>query len=264
MMDILDKIVATKKNELEDKKSSYPVSKLEDSAFFKREMPSFYEALTKSKPSIIGEFKRKSPSKGVINNNSNPGQVAKGYEKAGVAAISILTDNKFFGGENNDLRDVAGITKIPILRKDFIVDEYQVIESKSIGASAILLIASILSKNEVYNFSDLALRLGMDVLFEIHDEKDLNKINPKIKIIGVNNRNLKTFTVSMNNSTDLFPLLPQNCIKVAESGIQTYKDVKQLITKGYDAFLIGERFMRSDDPGKAAADFIKSLKTGTE
>jgi indole-3-glycerol phosphate synthase len=223
-------------------------------------MPSFYEALAKPEPSIIGEFKRKSPSKGVINFTADVEQVARGYEEAGIAAMSILTDKEFFGGENIDLQNVARFAKIPLIRKDFIMDEYQVIESKSIGAAAILLIASVLSKKEAERLSDLALDLGMDILFEIHDEKDLDKMNHKIKIIGVNNRNLKTFEVSLENSRDLFHHLPMNCLKVAESGFQTYTDVKQLFTRGYDAFLIGEKFMRSENPGKTAAGFIKDLK----
>ncbi|MCX6253632.1 MAG: indole-3-glycerol phosphate synthase TrpC [Bacteroidia bacterium] len=246
------------------KKRLYPVRKLENSAFFKHEMPSFHEALAKPEPSIIGEFKRKSPSKGVINFTADVEQVARGYEEAGIAAMSILTDKEFFGGENIDLQNVARFVKIPLIRKDFIVDEYQVIESKSIGAAAILLIASILSKKEASKLSDLALDLGMDILFEIHDEKDMDKMNHKIKIIGVNNRNLKNFEVSMENSRDLFHHLPLNCLKVAESGFQTYTDVKQLFTRGYDAFLIGEKFMRSNDPGMTAARFIKDLKSGME
>jgi indole-3-glycerol phosphate synthase len=263
-MDILDKIIAFKKDEVKVKKRLYPISKLEDSVFFNREMPSFYEVLSKPEPSIVGEFKRKSPSKGVINFTADVDQVARGYQEAGIAAISILTDKEFFGGENHDLQKVARFIKIPLLRKDFIVDEYQVIESKSIGAGAILLIASILSKMEVIKLSDLALNLGMDILFEIHEEKDLDKMIPEIKIIGINNRNLKTFEVSMDNSMDLFHHLPLNCIKVAESGFQTYNDVKQLFIRGYDAFLIGEIFMRSNDPGMSAARFIKDLKSGME
>lgn len=261
-MDILNTIIAFKRNEVKVKKKLYPVSKLEDSVFFKREMPSFYKALTKPEPSIIGEFKRKSPSKGVINFTAAVEQVVRGYEKAGIAAMSILTDKEFFDGEDIDLQNVAGFAKIPLLRKDFIVDEYQVIESKSIGAGAILLIASVLSKKEVIKLSNLALNLGMDILFEIHDEKDLDKMNPEIKIIGVNNRNLKTFGVSLDNSRDLFLHLPLNCLKVAESGFQTYNDVKQLFTIGYDAFLIGETFMRSNNPGITAEWFIKDLKMG--
>jgi indole-3-glycerol phosphate synthase len=259
-MDILDKIIAFKRDEVKVKKMLYPVSKLEDSVFFRRQMPSFYEALAKPEPSIIGEFKRKSPSKGVINFTADVEQVAREYQEAGIAAISILTDKEYFGGENHDLQKVAGFIKIPLLRKDFIVDEYQVIESKSIGASAVLLIATVLSKKEVSRLTELVLNLGMDILFEIHDEKDLDKMNPEIKIIGINNRNLKTFEVSMDNSRDLFHHLPLNCIKVAESGFQTYKEVIKLFTTGYNAFLIGGEFMRSKNPGETAARFIKDLK----
>ena len=167
-MDILEIIINHKLKEVEGKKRIIPVSKLEGSEFFKRRMPSFYQALGKPGPSIIGEFKRKSPSKGIINISSEVDEVARGYEKAGIAAMSILTDMEFFGGEEQDLQNIAGFTKIPLLRKDFILDEYQVIESKSIGASSILLIASALTRKEVKNFTELAHSLGMDVLFEVH------------------------------------------------------------------------------------------------
>ena len=259
-MDILDTIIAYKKKEIEAKKMVFPVTRLEDTVFFKKSMPSFYEALAKPGPSIIGEFKRKSPSKGVININSEVEDVAKGYEEAGIAAMSILTDMEFFGGEEQDLQNVAGFTSLALLRKDFIVDEYQVIESKSIGASAILLIASVLSRKEVKNFTDLALNLGMDVLFEIHDDKDLSKTYHRIRIVGVNNRNLKTLEVNMDHSSELFAQLPENSLKVAESGFKAHKDVKKLFDSGYDAFLIGENFMRSKNPGKAAAKFIEDLR----
>jgi indole-3-glycerol phosphate synthase len=213
---------------------------------------------------VIGEFKRKSPSRGDINPGASIPGVALGYQDAGIAAMSVLTDEEFFGGKNSDLKDVAGLLKIPLLRKDFIVDEYQVVEAKSIGAGAILLIASILTKKEVDTFSGIALDLGMDTLFEIHDLSDLDRMSQNIKIIGVNNRNLKTFDVSMNNSVELYQHLPEDCLKVAESGFQTSEDVIRLFKKGYDAFLIGERFMRSEDPGQSAAQFINNLKSLVE
>ena len=263
-MDLLEKITAFKRDEVKVRKILNPVSNLEKSDFFKRRMPSFFEALAMLDPSIIGEFKRKSPSKGAINITADLEQVARGYQDAGAAAMSVLTDEEFFGGKDSDLMNVAEFLKIPLLRKDFIVDEYQVIESKSIGAAAILLIASVLSKKEVADFSGLALNLGLDVLFEVHDIEDLDKLNQNIKIVGVNNRNLKTFDISLDNSIDLFHHLPQNCLKVAESGFQTFKDVKQLFTKGYDAFLIGEKFMRSEDPGITATIFINNLKSVME
>jgi indole-3-glycerol phosphate synthase len=263
-MNILEKITAVKRGEVKSRKITDPVSMLEKSAFFNQKVPSFYEALEKSVPSVIGEFKRKSPSRGDINPGASIPYVASGYQAAGIAAMSVLTDEEFFGGKNTDLQEVAGLVKIPVLRKDFIVDEYQVLEAKSIGAGAILLIASILTKKEVDTLSGLALNLGMDILFEIHDLIDLDKMSQNIKIIGVNNRNLKTFDISMDNSDELYNQLPQKCLKVAESGFQTAEDVIRLFKKGYDAFLIGERFMRSDDPGKSASIFINNLKNLVE
>jgi indole-3-glycerol phosphate synthase len=263
-MNMLDQIIGFKRSELKYKKKFLSAGKLEDSVFFKREMPSFYDALAKPGPSIIGEFKRKSPSNGLININSEVGQVARGYEEAGIAAMSILTDMEFFGGDNDDLRNVAEFIKIPVLRKDFIVDEYQVVESKSLGASAILLIADVLSKKEAERLTELSFNLGMDVLFEIHDEKDLEKMGNKIKIIGVNNRDLKTSEVSIDHSLKLFSCLPEDCLKVAESGFRTCNEVSKFFTAGYNAFLIGGKFMKSRNPGKAAQRFMKDLKKSME
>ena len=259
-MDILDKIVTSKREEVRIRKKLFPAEELKKSAFFNRDPISFYSALKKKGPSIIGEFKRRSPSKGEINITADVAYVASGYEEAGVAAMSVLTDNEFFGGADNDLIMVAAFSGLPLLRKDFIIDEYQVIESKSIGASAILLIASILSRKETEELASLAFSLGMDVLFEIHDENDLEKMSHNIRIVGVNNRNLKTFEINMQNSLDLLHLLPADCLKVAESGFQTLTDVKKMHARGYNAFLIGEKFMRSADPAKSAAGFISGLK----
>jgi indole-3-glycerol phosphate synthase len=259
-MNILESIAAVKREEITSRKITNPVSDLEKSAFFNLRMPSFFDALAKPGPSIIGEFKRKSPSRGDINPGAGIIQVALGYQDAGIAAVSVLTDEEFFGGKNSDLHAVAGLLKIPLLRKDFIIDEYQVYEAKSIGSSAILLIASILSKKEVDILSGIALDLGMDVLFEIHELTDLGKMSRNIKIVGVNNRNLKTFKISMDSSIDLFQHLPEGCLKVAESGFQTPDDVRRLFYKGYNAFLIGENFMKSEEPWISAELFIKNLK----
>ena len=259
-MNILEKIAAFKREEVKSRKITDPVRMLEKTSFFNQSVPSFYKALANPVPSVIGEFKRKSPSRGDINPGASIREVSLGYQKAGITAISVLTDEEFFGGTNSDLKEVAGLVKIPVLRKEFIVDEYQVVEAKSIGAGAILLIASILTKKEVDTLSGLALNLGMDILFEIHEFTDLDKMSPNIRIIGVNNRNLKTFDMSMDNSDELYQYLPEECLKVAESGFQTAEDVIRLFKKGYDAFLIGERFMRSDDPGQSASIFIDNLK----
>jgi indole-3-glycerol phosphate synthase len=260
-MDILEQIALAKREEVKFRKLNVPEEQLERSGFFKLRMPSFREALEKPGPSIIGEFKRRSPSMGDINPSADIRNVAQGYQNAGTAAISVLTDEQFFGGNNSDLLEVAEFITIPLLRKDFIVDEYQVTEAKSIGASAILLIAAILERGEVETFSKLAVSLGMDVLFEIHDLYDLEKMSQYNDIIGVNNRNLKTFEVTMNYSDNLLKHLPENSLKVAESGIQTYIDVMQLFDNGYDAFLIGETFMKAPDPGFAAKKFIDNLKS---
>lgn len=262
-MNILDKIVSVKKQEVRTRKVAFPLATLENSEFFGRVMPSFRSALAKPGPSIIGEFKRKSPSRGDINPSASLKDVAKGYQAAGISAMSVLTDEQFFGGSNDDLSDVAGILAIPVLRKDFIVDEYQVTESKSRGASAILLIASILSRNEVDKLSRLAGELGLDVLLEIHDMQDLDKATERISIIGVNNRDLKSFTVSMSNSEKLLDSIPGNCLRIAESGFRTPEDVSRLYSLGYDAFLIGETFMLSADPGKKAETFINETKAIT-
>jgi indole-3-glycerol phosphate synthase len=259
-MEILEIIINHKLKEIEGKKRIFPVRKLEKSVFFKRRMHSFYDALGKPGPSVIGEFKRKSPSKGVINISSEVEDVARAYQEAGIAAMSILTDMEFFGGEEQDLENVAGFIKIPLLRKDFILDEYQVIESKSIGASSILLIASVLTRKEVKILSELAQTLGMDVLFEVHNENDLDKMSQNIRIVGVNNRNLNTLDVDISLSEEIFPFLPVNCLKVAESGFQTPEDIKKLFETGFDAFLIGENFMKSKEPGEAASRFLEDLK----
>lgn len=263
-MNILDKIAAVKREEVKSRKKTNPLSELEGSAFFNRRMPSFFDCLEKPGPSVIGEFKRRSPSRGDINPGASIIKVALGYQEAGIDAVSVLTDEEFFGGKNSDLQDVAGLLKIPILRKDFIVDKYQVFEAKSLGASAILLIASILSRKEVDLLSGLSLDLGMDILFEIHDLSDLEKISNNIKIVGVNNRNLKTFDISIDNSNDLLKHLPDYCLKIAESGFQTHEDVRRLFYKGYNGFLIGESFMKSEKPWKSAELFINKLKSVIE
>jgi indole-3-glycerol phosphate synthase len=258
-MDLLEKIASAKREEVKFRKLTNPADQLEKSHFFRREIPSFHKALAEPGPSVIGEFKRKSPSRGDINQSADIRNVAHGFQNAGVKAMSVLTDEKFFGGKNTDLVDAAESIDIPILRKDFIVDEYQVLEAKSIGASAILLIASILEKKEVEIFSKLAFSLGMDVLFEIHNIADIEKMSLNINIIWVNNRNLRTFEVTMDNSNNLLRYLPEDCLKVAESGFQTPADVRRFFNMGYDAFLIGETFMKASDPGSAAKTFIDKL-----
>jgi indole-3-glycerol phosphate synthase len=258
-MDILDQIARTKREEVKRKRASEPAGILEKSQAFSRPVPSLFDALAKPGPSVIAEFKRRSPSKGEINLTADIEIVAAAYQDAGAAAMSVLTDYEFFGGNNADLEKARSVTSFPILRKDFVIDEYQIIEARSIGASAILLIGAILTKDEIARFASVAKGLGLDILFEIHDTADLEKISVDINIIGVNNRNLRTFGVNIENSAELLKYLPVNCLKVAESGISSPQDVTSLYTSGFDAFLIGEGFMKHKDPGVTAASFINEL-----
>ena len=260
-MNILDKIIADKRKEVDLKKSIIPVSQYEASALFERETNSLAHALKLSDTGIISEFKRRSPSKASINQNANVGQVAKGYEKAGVCGMSVLTDIKYFGGSIEDLILARASVQLPLLRKEFIINEYQIIEAKAYGADVILLIAAVLTKQEIKTFSELAKSLGLDVLLEVHNEEELHKsIMPSLDMLGVNNRNLKTFEVSLDTSKSLSKLIPDDFVKVSESGISSIEAIKELKKYGYEGFLIGENFMKTDDPGQSAIDFIKKLK----
>jgi len=170
-----------------------------------------------------------------------------------------LTDTQFFGGTNEDVLTARKVNDIPILRKDFTIDEYQIIEAKSIGANAILLIASVLTKAEIKQFTTLAHNLGLEVLLEIHTNEELDKYIPEISVVGINNRNLKTFEVDFENAIRLAKSLPENTVKIAESGISDYKNINYLRTQGFDGFLIGENFMKTENPGVACSDFIKKI-----
>jgi indole-3-glycerol phosphate synthase len=260
-MDILEKIVAHKKNEVAKDKSLYPVKLLERSIYFEGPCVSLSQYISREdKVGIIAEFKRKSPSKGAINLYASPEQVSISYMQAGASAISVLTDEHFFGGSKEDLKTVRKFNYCPILRKEFIIDEYQIIEAKSLGADAILLIASILSEEEIMRFSKLAKSLGLEILFEVHDEEEIQKYVDEIDLIGVNNRNLKTFKTDYRYSLDIFEKLPNDTIKISESGINDPMVVKELKNRGYDGFLIGEHFMASGSPGESCAKFINSVK----
>lgn len=259
-MTILDEIVAVKRKHVETCKSISGIQDLERKAFFGRTPVSLKQRLLQPDSSgIIAEFKRKSPSKGVINDRYAPEEITAAYQEAGVAGVSILTDEPFFGGTNQDLESARNTLKIPILRKDFIVDEYQVIEAKAIGADLILLIAAILTKEQVRNFSGLARSLGMEILFEVHDRHELEKVIPEVTCIGVNNRNLKTFAVDIQQSVELAKMIPVDFVKVSESGISETGTMKMLKNHGYKGFLIGENFMKTADPGEACREFIAGL-----
>lgn len=259
-MNILDKIIADKRKEVQLKSSLIPIAQFEKSVLFGRTCHSLASTLRKSKTGIIAEHKRRSPSKQTINQNTNVALVARGYQKAGVSGMSILTDIKYFGGSLEDLLLARASVDLPLLRKEFIIEEYQILEAKAHGADAILLIAAVLSKNEIKQFSTLAKSLGMDVLLEVHNEEELQKsIMPSLDMLGVNNRNLKTFEVSLDTSKALSTLIPDEFVKVSESGISTVDAIKDLTDYGFQGFLIGENFMKTKNPGKSAAEFIKEL-----
>lgn len=259
-MNILDKIVADKRKEVELKKSLIPASQLEQSILFERSGQSLASALRKSNTGIIAEHKRRSPSKQTINQNTNVGLVARAYENAGVCGMSVLTDIKYFGGSLEDLLLARASVTMPLLRKEFIIDEYQILEAKANGADVILLIAAVLSKHEIKAFSELAKSLDLEVLLEVHNEEELHKsIMPSLDMLGINNRDLKTFNVSLDTSKHLSALIPDDFVKVSESGISSIKAIKELKEYDYQGFLIGENFMKAENPGKAANVFIQNL-----
>ena len=259
-MNILDKIVKDKHTEVALRKNLIPIKQLENSVLFERNTLSLANNLRNSKTGIIAEHKRRSPSKSIINNSLNVQDVAKGYENAGVCGMSVLTDGKYFGGSLDDFLLARASCNLPLLRKEFIIDEYQLLEAKAYGADVILLIAAILNRDEIKQFSEFAKNLNLDVLLEVHNEEELHKsIMPSLDMLGVNNRNLKTFEVSLNTSKTLSKIIPNEFVKVSESGISSIEAIKELQPYGYKGFLIGENFMKTDNPGESAANFIKSL-----
>ena len=260
-MRILDKIVENKRTEIIKLSSEIPTSLLESKSLFSKESISLKDSILKSHSGIICEFKRRSPSNNNINYKSTITEVVKGYQEAGAAGLSILTNKIYFDGDINDIIDIRNISNIPILRKEFIVSEYQVIESKSIGADAILLIASILSKEEILKYSSLAKSLGLEVLLEVHSADELNKISGNnIDLIGVNNRNLDTLEIDINNSIKLYDKIPKEFVKISESGISKVESILELKEIGFDGFLIGENFMKTNNPMESAYDFIKKVE----
>lgn len=261
-MNILDKIVADKRIEVDLKKALIPIKQLEQSVLFERNTISLAHKLRQSQSGIIAEHKRRSPSKSVINQNLNVFDVAKGYENAGVCGMSVLTDGKYFGGSLDDLIIARASCNLPLLRKEFIIDEYQILEAKAHGADVILLIAAILTREHIKQYSELAKSLQLNVLLEVHNEDELQKsIMPSLDMLGVNNRNLKTFEVSLDISKTLSTQIPNDFVKVSESGISTIEAIKELKPFGYQGFLIGENFMKTDNAGNSAQQFIKGLKS---
>ena len=261
-MTILDKIIAHKKKEVAQLRQEVLIEKLIKSPNFKRTPISLKKALlSENSNGIIAEYKRQSPSKGIINDVADIIDVTQGYLEANVTAQSILTDSEFFGGNIMDVIKARSVnTSVPILRKDFIVDGFQIVEAKAIGADAILLIAACLTKEELRNYGKLAEDLGLDVLYEVHTLKQLDKIDLDHKVIGINNRNLKTFEVDLEHSIELANQIPDNCIKVSESGISNPRIIIGLKEFGFKGFLIGENFMKAADPGIACQQFIAQIQ----
>jgi indole-3-glycerol phosphate synthase len=261
-MNILDEIIATKTKVVAERKSLYPIKLLEQSIYFETQPVSLRKYVQREDLSgIIAEFKRKSPSKGVINAYANVERTTIGYMQAGASALSVLTDKEFFDGSNDDLNVARKFNFCPILRKDFIIDEYQIIEAKSIGADAILLIAAVLNPNESREFAKFAHSMGLEVLLEVHDEKELQDHSDcGADLIGVNNRNLKTFEVSVEVSKRLAEQIPSHTVKVSESGISDPETIIELKKYGFQGFLMGENFMKHSRPEKAAMEFIAELK----
>jgi indole-3-glycerol phosphate synthase len=259
-MTILDRIIENKKKELKLLSAKTSLKDLEKSKLFNRKVISLSQSLLdKDKTGIIAEFKRKSPSKGIINSLSTVEEVSSGYFREGASGVSVLTDNQFFGGSNTDLENARGEDFFPILRKDFIIDEYQVVESRSIGADVILLIAAVLDYREILKLSNLSRSLGMEVLLEIHEYDELDKVNQHVNIVGVNNRNLKTFEVNTDISVAIAEKIPNGFLMISESGISSPEIIKKLKGCGYKGFLIGEKFMCTPDPVKAFSEFVKEI-----
>jgi len=262
-MNILDTILEQKRKEVEERKSLYPTKLLEQSIFFVSQTVSMKKYIQRpDKSGIIAEFKRKSPSKGVINSHASVERTTIGYMQAGASALSVLTDKNFFGGSSEDLMMARKFNFCPIIRKDFTIDEYQIIEAKSIGADAILLIAAALEPARLKTLAAFAKSLGLEVLLEVHDRTELEaNLEAQPDMFGVNNRSLKTFDVSIEVSKQLAPLIPKEIVKVSESGISNPETIIELKGFGYEGFLMGENFMKHSRPEKVCKEFIDKLNS---
>lgn len=257
---ILDKIISNKRKEVALQKEAVSLKNLieiiEVGVFPEI---SFKRALGQSDSGIIAEFKRKSPSKGWIYEHADVARITVSYEQSGASAISVLTDSDFFGGGFEDLKNARASVGIPLLRKDFIIDEYQLFQAKALGANVILLIASALTIAESKYLSGIAKILGLEVLLEIHNDAELDYIQPNIDVVGINNRDLTSFVTDVNCSFQLGEKIPSEYLKISESGISDPKTVRELRKEGFKGFLIGETFMKTQDPGMALHEFVKSI-----
>ncbi len=268
MKDILTEIIANKRIEVENKKTEVSLDSLIKSGKEKlmRPVTSMSQALKNSSSGIIAEFKRKSPSKGWLFPEAEVKNVLPFYEKNGATACSVLTDEKFFGGSIADLVKARELVQLPLLRKDFIIDTYQLYEARIAGADAVLLIASVLSEEECLQLSETAHHLGLEILLEIHRAEEIQYLNRYVNMLGINNRNLATFHTTVENSFSLIEKIQQYTTKhgyspvlVSESGISNPDMVKDLRSKGFNGFLIGEKFMKNNDPGESLKQFIGGI-----
>jgi indole-3-glycerol phosphate synthase len=260
-MNILDRILANKRNETEQLKKALPADRLIGMQGYSRECFSLKAALNSSAPAIIAEVKRASPSKGIIREDFDHRRIAKEYSEAGACAISVLTDKEFFQGDIQYIEDMRADILIPILRKDFIIDEYQLKEAKAFGADAVLLIAAALGNNQLQEFHTEAEELGLECIVEVHNEKELESLDlSNVKIIGINNRNLENFMVDLTTSIRLRSLIPKGITVVSESGISKRRDIDLLMLNGIKAMLVGESLMRADGPGNALRDLLLARK----
>ena len=260
MKDILQEIVATKRAEVDRRKRETDLQALYRQAETPRTTRhSLREALRSSSTGIISEFKRRSPSKGWINREADVQSVVRAYQQAGATALSVLTDTPYFGGTDDDLRAARQVCSLPILRKDFTIDEFQLIESRAIGADAVLLIAAALTREQCRRFAEIAHQLELEVLLEIHDQSELDYYSEYIDVLGVNNRNLGSFHTDVANSFRLIEQMPQEATPISESGISNPYTVKELRAIGFKGFLIGENFMKTEVPGDSLKIFINAL-----
>lgn len=257
MSNILEQIVARKRERLSEIKEQSSFAELLATMPTSIGGGRFIRPLQNDQLNIIAEIKRQSPSKGIIRENFNPKGIASNYTKHGAAAISVLTEEEFFGGALEHLRAVRETTDLPLLRKDFIFDEYQIYEAAHAGADAILLIASILDGQQFDDLLQTAYGLGLDVLVEIHDREEMEKVmRSDVRLLGINNRDLRTFVTRIETSLQLAAELPKSVTLVSESGIRTREDLDRLHAAGFQAFLIGEELMRAHDEGKALRDLL--------
>lgn len=260
--DILSQIADYKKQEVEERKTETPIDQLQEKPFFNRKPRSLQASIIEpTKNGIIAEFKRKSPSAGAINVNADVKSVTTGYAKSGVSGLSVLTDEPSFGGHLEDLYFARQYNQIPILRKDFMLDEYQVYEAKAFGADAILLIAAMIDRHRCERLAAVAHQLGLEVLLEVHNQSEIDShAGEYADIIGVNSRDLKSFSTDLSHAEKLFNQLPKSQVKIAESGIQQPEDAANFKKMGFDGFLIGSHFMQKNQPEEACAEFSRALK----